>query len=106
MRLNPIPPAQYIYYLGIAFYHSGRHEDAIEAQKEVLKRSPDNLLAQIRLTASYSALGREEEARHQAEELLRFDPSFSLDKWAEAIFIKDEAELERYISDLRKAGLK
>jgi adenylate cyclase len=106
MRLNPIPPAQYIYYLGIGFYHLGRYEDAIEAQKEVLKRSPDNLLAQIRLTASYSALGREEEARHQAEELLRFDPSFSLDKWAETILIKDEAELERYISDLRKAGLK
>ena len=72
----------------------------------MLQRSPNNLLAHIRLTASYSALGREEEARQQAEELLGLDPTFSVDKFAETIFIQDEAELEQYIANLRKAGLK
>jgi adenylate cyclase len=106
IRLNPIPPAQYLFYLGIAFYHLARYEDAIELFKQVLKRSPDNLLAQIRLTASYSTAGREEEARYQAEELLRMDPAFSVDKWAEILFIKDQAEADRFIGALRKAGLK
>jgi len=108
IRLNPIPPAHYLHHLAIAYYFLGRYEDAIEVHKKVLQRSPNYLWAHISLTAAYSASGREEEARHQAEEVLKLDPSFSLDKFAETIllFIQDKAEAERYIADLRKAGLK
>jgi class 3 adenylate cyclase len=59
----------------------------------------------IGLTANYSSSGREEEARHQAEELLRLDPAFSLDKFAETI-IGNTPQAGRYISYLRKTGLK
>ena len=106
LRLNPIPPALYLNYLGAAYYFLGRYEDAIEVYEEVLKRSPDYLFAHVGLTATYIASGREEKAHHQAEEALRLDPGFSLDKFAETVFIKDEAEFERYIENLRKAGLK
>jgi len=106
MRLNPLPEAYHFTYLGFAHYSLGRYVDAIEVYNEALKRSPEDLFAHIWLTASYSASGQEEEARHQAEELLRLDPAFSLDKWAEMTFIKDKAELEGFIADLRRAGLK
>ena len=106
MLLNPIPPPESQNFLGYAYYFLGRYEDAIEVHKEVLKRSPSNIFAHIWLTAAYSASGREEEARRRAEELLRLDPAFSLDGLAEFVPIKDKAELERYIANLRKAGLK
>jgi adenylate cyclase len=108
IRLNPIFPAQYLHLLGNAYWFLGQYEDAIELYKKVLKRSPNHLLAHINLTASYSASDREEQARQQAQELLRLDPAFSLDRWAERVspLFEDEAVGERYIADLRKAGLK
>jgi len=106
IRLNPIPPDYYLHSLGVAFYHLGQYEDAIEVFRKMRQRSPNNLLVHIRLTACYSALGREEEARKQAQVLLRLDPTFSVDKFAETIFIQDQAQLEQYIANLRKAGLK
>jgi len=108
IRLNPIPPDHYLDYLGTAYISLGRHEDAIEVYKVLHKRAPNNLFARIGLTTAYSALGREEEARHQAEKILELDPAFSLDKLAETILpmFQDKAEAERWIDPLRKAGLK
>jgi len=106
MRLNPISPAQYLNSLGYAYRYLGRYEDAIEVHKRVLKHSPNNLLAHMWLTAAYNASGREQEARQQAEELLRLDPTFSLEQFAQIMALKDKAEAERFIADLRKAGLK
>ena len=106
MRLNPIAPANYLHDLSMGYYFLGRYKDAIEMNERALKRTPNDVFAHMHSAAAYSALGREEEARHQAQELLRLDPSFSVDKWAETIVIKDKAELERFIDDLRKAGLK
>jgi len=105
-RLNPIPPDFYLRYLGNAKYALGQYEDAIELYKRVLRGSPNYLGAHLNLTATYIAAGHEDEARHQAEELRKLDPAFSLDRYAEMLFHKDEADAERYIADLRKAGLK
>ena len=63
------------------------------------------LFAHMHLTIAYITSGREEEAGQQAEELLRLDPTFSLKQWAETVPIKDRVELERFVADLRKAGL-
>jgi len=106
IRLNPIPPDIYLLWLGIGYYFLGQYEDAVKVYKQVLRHSPNNLFFHINLIAAYSASAREEEARHQAQELLRLDPSFSVDKWAETVDFKDKALTERYIAHLRKAGLK
>jgi adenylate cyclase len=105
MRLNPIPPASYLLWLGHSYYFLGQYEDAIEVYEELLRRSPKNLFAHIWLTANYSALGRDEEGRRQAEELLRLDPGFSLDQFVDTVAIKDRGSRERFIDDLREAGL-
>jgi adenylate cyclase len=106
IRLNPIPPAHYLQDLGYGYYKLGRYEDAIEVCEEALKLSPNSLFAHLGLIASYSASGREEKARRQAQELMRLDPTFSVEQFAEIFPIKDKAEVERLIHDLRKAGLK
>ena len=108
IRLNPIPPDHYVIYIGAAYLALGRYEDAIEVYKALLKRSPNNMFAHIDLTATYSAAGRQKEARQQAEELLELDPTFSLNKYEKTVspLFSEEAELEKYITNLRNAGLK
>jgi len=108
IRLNPIPPDYYLNGLGVSYSLLERSEDAIEVYKLIINRSPNFLPAHINLTGIYSGLGRDEEARRQAEEVLKLDPAFSLDKYAETVFLfsEDKAQGERYIDNLRKAGLK
>jgi adenylate cyclase len=107
MRLNPIPDAYQLDYLGCAYRFVGRYDDAIEVHREVLRRSPNNVFTHVWLTAAYSASGREDEARQQAEQLLGLDPTFTLEQQLTDIrAMKDKAEVERFIADLRKAGLK
>lgn len=50
-------------------------------------------------------MAREEEARVEAKEVLRLHPKFSLDYFAKALTLKDQASLDRRIELLRKAGL-
>jgi len=106
LRLNPIPLPTYFSYLAEAYSFLRRYEDAIQVNKELLKRFPNNLFAHLGLTAIYSLLGREEDSHHHAEEVLRLDPAFSLDEYAETVLIKDETQRERFLVNLRKAGLK
>jgi hypothetical protein len=42
----------------------------------------------------------------EAAEVLRIDPNFSLSRHSEALTYKNQADTERVIEALRKAGLK
>jgi len=109
MRLNPCYPAYYLYTLGTSCSFAGRYEEALEAWKRLLERAqkgeypPD--LAHLGLSVVYMELGREEEARAHAAEVLRIDPKFSLESLRKRLFYKDPAHSERLLSALRKAGL-
>jgi hypothetical protein len=52
------------------------------------------------------ALGREEEARNAAQELLRIDPKFSAKKFAQMQPAKDPTTATRALELMNKAGLK
>ena len=67
---------------------------------------PRSLPAHQFLAAIYSELGREEEARAEAAEVLRISPNFSLEVLRQRLPYKDPADLERFLDGLRKAGLK
>jgi len=82
IRLDPIRPTLYYLQLGHIYRNVRRYEEAISELKKALHRNPDNLLAHLHLAGSYSSLGREEEARAEAAEVLRIDPKFSLDYFA------------------------
>jgi adenylate cyclase len=106
LRLDPIPPWYYYYYLGNAYLVIKRYEEAIAAYKEVLNRDTNNYIARVPLTASYMFLDREDEARAEAAEILRLKPKFSVDGWIKRISWKDKAYTKLYAEALRKAGLK
>ena len=89
MRLNPHYPPFYLFYLGEAYRLTGRYEEAIAAYKRALTRNPNLLPAHLSLAVIYSELGREEEARAEAAEVLRLNPNFSLEGVRQIVPYKD-----------------
>jgi len=105
IRLNPFPTANYFVMLAFAYRDSGQYEKAIEAAKKALQREPNTQSPYIHMTISYIRLGREEEARASAAEILRINPRFSLERYAK-ILPFSQPVADRVVEDLRKAGLK
>ena len=106
MRLDPRNRDVYLFEVGWAYNWLGRYKEAITALKRVLTRHPNHLGAHATLVVSYSELGREEEARAEAAEVLRISPNFSLESVRQRGPYKDQARLERWLDAWRKAGLK
>jgi adenylate cyclase len=106
IRLNPVGDANNFLQLGHAYRATGRFEKAVSEYKKALQRAPDNFFAHVGLTATYSMMGREQEARTEAAEVLRANPKFSVDTYAKKMTYKDQSINENYVDALRKAGLK
>ena len=110
MRLDPRNPARYLQNLGWAYRSAGQCEKAITPLKQVLSLTPAFIPSRVNLAVCYVELGREEEARAEAAEVLRRNPSFSVeDIWRkENQPFKDDPTpiLERLYAAARKAGLK
>jgi TolB-like protein/Tfp pilus assembly protein PilF len=106
IRLNPIPTNNILFGLGISYAYTGQYEEAIRWCEKAVHQQPDDIFAHLLLAAVYSFSGREEEARIQAAEVLRINPKFSVEKFAKRARYKNQADRERLVSALHKAGLK
>jgi TolB-like protein len=107
IRLNPNAMAITFALLGHSFRMAGRFEEAVSAYKKCFQRAPDSIVGHIGLGTTYSLMGREKEARAEAEEVLRINPKFSLDYFAKTSApFKDQAEIDKIVNAMRKAGLK
>jgi hypothetical protein len=51
-------------------------------------------------------LGREEEARAQAAQILKMEPKFNLESFVKTLPFKNKADAELLFDSLHKAGLK
>jgi adenylate cyclase len=105
IRLNPMPPGWYFRFMGVAFFGAGRYEEAIAAYKKALHQAPDDIITHGALTSAYSWAGHLEEARAQAAEVLRINPTYSVEFRAKTLPYKNQADRERYLDGLRKAGI-
>jgi adenylate cyclase len=106
IRFDPIPPIGYLTNLAQAYNDAGLYEEAIEKCKQAIHVEPDKLAAHLQLTSAYISLGHEEEARATAEGVIKIDPKFYLDQLSKTLPYKNQADTDRYIDALRKAGLK
>ena len=103
-RLNPLnPPFSHYTVAARTYYLVGRYEDAIRWSKELLSRWPNNIFGHQVLVLTNAALGRDDEARAAAQNLLRIQPDFSTQIYARHFPHKD---LARDLELLRKAGLR
>lgn len=103
MRLDPAKQDFYAYSAGIAYYGMGRYQEAVNVLKGHLAAYPNNLAARLTAAASYVEVGRDQDARIEANEITRITPHYSVASWPG---VKDRAMSERFRNDLRKAGLK
>jgi adenylate cyclase len=106
IRLNPFGPVFYYLHFGNALQMTERFEEAVSAYKKAIQRTPNNMWAHLMLTATYSKMGRETEARAEAAEVLRINPKFSLDWWAKTSAYKEQSTRDNLFDALQKAGLK
>ncbi|HWR58806.1 MAG TPA: tetratricopeptide repeat protein, partial [Thermodesulfovibrionales bacterium] len=109
IRLNPRGATAATYHgFAAALWRTERFEEAVSAYKTAIQRAPDNIGAHCGLVAVYIWLGREKEARAEVEEVLRLNPQFSTENWGKqmAFTMKNQAQNNRFIDALRKAGLK
>jgi adenylate cyclase len=110
MRLNPYYPEWYLGILGQSYRVAGRYEQAIATYNELLERrrktGGTTIQSHLGLTLTYMKIGKEDEARDHAAEVLRMDPAFSLEWVRQATFFKDQALLEEDLAAMGKAGLK
>jgi tetratricopeptide (TPR) repeat protein len=106
-RLNPTgAPTYYYTHASISYFLTGRYEDTINVCNEALNRWPQDVPERARLSMAYMALNREEKARKAAQELLRIDPKFSAQRFAENMTYKDPTMATRALELMQKAGLK
>jgi adenylate cyclase len=106
MRLDPFPPSIGFRNLGAAYRGVGRYEESVKQLKKALELSPNDLFTHLGLAITYVKLGRDEEAKAEAVEVLRIHPKFSLDHYARVHPLKCQSVLDDHITCLRKAGLK
>jgi adenylate cyclase len=106
-RLSPIEPIQaHFVILATAYRLTGQYKEAVETAKEALRYVPNNIFIHLQLTATYSMMGREEEARAAAAEVMKINPKFSLEQYEKTLYFKNQADRDRTLEALRKSGLK
>ena len=99
---NPV----YLDFMGMACFTAGLYEESISNIKKSIERFGSTLTRDPFLIASYSMLGRMEEAKETAQQWLKAAPTFSLSSWQLGRMYKRPEDSERLYEALRKAGLK
>ncbi len=105
MRFSPLHPSWYLGVAAHAYRLLARHEDAAVLYQRAIKQTPDYISPRIGLTANYVEMGRIDEARAQAAEVLRIDPKFSVGRYANTLTYKQPEHAQRSLDALRRAGL-
>jgi TolB-like protein/tetratricopeptide (TPR) repeat protein len=88
-----------------ARFHLGNFIAARDIALRVLKEKPNWLTAQSTLVAALWNLGRKEEARNLAKELLARHPGFSVARWAHSLPYRHREHLDALVKPLQLAGL-
>lgn len=106
IRLNPIPPAWYVYNIAAVYSGTGQYEKAIIYAKKAVQISPDLIFTHIYLTQCYGFAEQKKEAQAQAKEVLRIKPNFLLDRYSKTLPYKNLNTKKMVLEILRYAGLK
>jgi len=111
MRLQPYLPSWYLMELAMSYYCIGRYEEATELAEQLRRLAQSRgdeivWVAHLLLAMNNVRLGRDQEARLAAAEVIRLYPDFSLEIDRRYSCYKDPHIIERQHEDLRKAGLK
>ena len=105
IRLDPFHPPNYLEWLGVAYWLVGDNARCVEVTRRGVALDPNYVSLHVGLAACYAALGRSDDARAAAAEILRINPRFTLKAYAAYVPYSDPADLERRLEQLRTAGV-
>jgi hypothetical protein len=91
--------------MGSANYMLKRYRDAVQHSRECTSRHPNLLAPRVNLASAYAQLGQPEAAMAEADEVLRINPGFTIEKRRRINVFKNPEDAEHRIDGLRKAGL-
>jgi adenylate cyclase len=106
IRLNPYPPGLYFRSLASVYRFAGRYDESLVEYKKALNLNPEDIFGRIGMTSLYVLMGRMEDAKHEAKEVMRLHPDFSLESFAKTITLKCQSVVIEMMETLRKSGLK
>ncbi len=90
---------------GHALYLLRRYAEAEPPLRENIRQIPRVPVGRVWLTAVLMELGRTDEARSEASDLMLLAPAFTLDRWPAFKLYRDPRETERIVQTLSRAGL-
>jgi adenylate cyclase len=105
-RLSPRPMPIFLMNLASGHTAVGQYDEAIKLLKTMVDKEPDQTRAHVGLAEAYVLSGKKDYARKEAAEVLRVDPTFSVESFYRNQPYKDTAEINRRIEALHQAGLK
>jgi adenylate cyclase len=106
VALNPIPLPRTLSHLCIACRKARRYEEAVVVCRQVIQLKPNYIYPHLTLAATFAEMDKMEEARAEVSEVLRINPKYTVRLVPRSFPWKDQAEIDRLIDSLRKAGLK
>ena len=111
MRLDPFFPDWYLARLGMCYQMMGMYEESVETFDELAKRYRESKAATpwdrfyLYLAATYSMMGRLEEAQDCVSKALEYNPKMTVDLWRARLQYKNPEHTERILGAIRNAGL-
>lgn len=108
VRLSPHDPHRWAFsmYGSLAHIFSGDYEKAAEWALAAVRVPNSHFWSNAALVSALGHLGRDVEASEALKELLELKPNFDCEYVRDRLFyLNDEAQVERYIQGLLKAGL-
>jgi TolB-like protein len=109
LRLAPFRPVNYVMQLGWSLVGNRQYDASIPLFKEVIDRSPQSFFAYIAfkgLTAAYELSGRHADAQWAAQNVMRMNPNFSLERESRLSPVKEGPFKKHIMNAYRAAGLK
>jgi len=105
IRLDPAARDIDGYMVGTAYVEMRLFQEAVPVLKRCIAANPNLVTAHFSLLAAYAELGRDQDARAEAAEVMRISPHYTLPPPERGVF-KNPAWNEQWDKNARKAGLK
>jgi adenylate cyclase len=105
MRLSPVVTAPRSTILGTAYRNAGQLDLAVATLENTVKRFPEFISARVALTSCYGLMGKEQEAKQEAREILRLDPAYNVARYTNPNLYRNKETMEKWAESLRMAGI-
>jgi adenylate cyclase len=105
MRLDPFHPHFAPLIAGEANYVLREYREAQRWLREATGRAPNHQYGHAFLAATYAQLGQLDDARAEAAEVMRVNPSYTIGKQRQVSVMRRSEDVEHLVDGLRKAGL-